>query len=361
MASRQLDALLIFSPANVYYLAGHHSIDSWEFRALVVTPDHDPTLLLFGFEQGRFLASSWLADALFYGPVDDPVLELARMIEDLGLATARIGIELNASNLSVAIYRQIEERLHRANLVGADRLVDRIRLVKSANELACIRRAAELTDTGLGAALEAIRPGVFDYEIAAAATAAMFRAGSHQLVMQPTIAMGYRTGLPHSQHDGLQAQTGDSVFVELSGNYRHYSAPVMQTTTIGPVDDERVEFLDVAQRTAETIIAHARPGVRACDVAEKAHAAMRSIADRILFHYIFAYSVGISFPPHWLEESHFHIRATNEEPLQAGMVFHLPLTMRVLGKYGAGTSRTIEITEGGARVLTGQPTAGSQG
>lgn len=36
------------------------------------------------------------------------------------------------------------------------------------------------------------------------------------------------------------------------------------------------------------------------------------------------------------------------------MVFHLPLTMRILGEYGAGTSRTIEITEQGAQVLTGQ-------
>ena len=81
---------------------------------------------------------------------------------------------------------------------------------------------------------------------------------------------------------------------------------------------------------------------------------MRSIQDRIQFHYNFGYSVGISFPPHWLEESYFHIRASNEERLQAGMVFHLPLTMRVPRQIWRGTSRTIEITEQGAQVLTGQ-------
>ena len=361
MALQQLDALLVFSPANVYYLTGHHSIDSWEFRALVVTPDRAPALLLYSFERGRFLASSWLSEAVFYGPVDSPVRQLAGTIQDLGLATSRIGIELNAANLNVSTCRQLEEQLHRADLVGADRLVDNVRMIKSAAELACIRRAAELTDIGMQAAFEAVRPGVVDGEIAAAATASMFRAGSHQLVMQPTVAIGYRSGLSHSQHDGLQAGEGDSVFVELSGNYRHYSAPLMQTTTVGSVSDERIEFLEVAHRTAEAIITHARPGVRACDVAEKAHAAMRSIEDRIHFHYIFGYSVGISFPPHWLEESNFHIRATNQEALQAGMVFHLPLTMRVLGKYGSGTSRTIEITEDGARALTGSPsTTGSE-
>ncbi len=355
MTLRELDALLIFSPANVYYLTGHHSIDSWEFRGLVIMHDGDPVMLLCSFERGRFVASSWLADAVFYGPTDDPVSQLAGIIEDLNLAAARLGIELNAPNLSIATYRRIEEQLNMANLIGADRLVDRIRMVKSEAELACVRRAAELTNIGLYAAREEIHPGVFDYEIVAAATDAMFRAGSHQFVMQPTVAVGYRSGLSHSQHDSLQAQTGDSIFIELSGNYRHYSAPVMYTTTIDPVYDERNEFLDVAHRTAEAIIEHAKPGVRACDVADKALATMRSIEDRIQFHYNFGYSVGISFPPHWLEESYFHIRATNEERLQAGMVFHLPLTIRVLGKYGAGTSRTIEITEKGAQVLTGQP------
>jgi Xaa-Pro dipeptidase len=357
MTLRELDVLVIFSPANVYYLTGHHSIDSWEFRALVVTHDREPALLLYSFERGRFVASSWLADAIFYGPTDDPVAHLAEAIEDLRLTRARVGLELNASNLNVATYQRIEARLNNADLIGADRLVDRIRLVKSDAELACVHRAAELTNIGLRAAREAVRPGAFDYEIVAAAADAMFRAGSHQLVMQPTVAVGYRSGLSHSQHNGVQAQTGDSVFIELSGNYRHYSAPIMYTTTIGPVDDERNEFLDVAHRTAETIIEHAKPGVRACDVAAKALDPIRSIENRIQFHYVFGYSVGISFPPHWLEESYFHIRATNEEPLQAGMVFHLPLTMRVLGKYGAGTSRTIEIAEHGARMLTGGPNA----
>ena len=354
MTLRELDALLIFSPANVYYLTGHHSIDSWEFRALVIMHHGDPVLLLYSFERGRFVASSWLTDAVFYGPMDDPVSRLAGTIHDLNLAASRLGIELNASNLTVATYQRMAEHLNRANLIGADRLVDRIRMVKSDAELACVRRAAELTNIGLRVAREEIHPGVFDYEIVAAATNAMFRAGSHQFVMQPTVAVGYRSGLSHSQHDSLQAQEGDSIFIELSGNYHHYSAPVMYTTTMGPLDGERAEFLDVAQRTAEVIVEHAKLGVRACDVADKALQTVRSIEDRIQFHYNFGYSVGISFPPHWLEESYFHIRASNEERLRAGMVFHLPLTIRVLGKYGVGTSRTIEITEQGARVLTGQ-------
>jgi Xaa-Pro dipeptidase len=128
----------------------------------------------------------------------------------------------------------------------------------------------------------------------------------------------------------------------------------MYTTTIGPPRNEWRELLNLAHTVAGTIVATARPGVAACDVARQAREAMRMVEGRVQFHYNFGYSVGASFPPHWLEESGFHIKENNTEPLEAGMVFHIPLTMRVLGRFAAGTSRTIEITDTGARVLTGQ-------
>lgn len=355
MALRELEALVIFSPANIYYLTGHHSVDSWEYRAAIICHDRDPVLLLYNFERGRFLTSSWLEDAIFYGPMDDPVQSLAVALKEQVADRSAVGIEVSAPNLNVVTYQRIEEKLGSVRLVATDRLVDRIRMVKSEEELSCIRHAAEMTKIGLRQGISSVREGVSDSELIATISAAMFRAGSHQFVMQPTVAIGYRSGLAHSQHNSVQAKRGDSVFLEFGGCWRHYSAPIMYTTTIGAVSDERNELSKVAHETAEVIIANARPGVRACDVASKAKQAMHAIEDRVQFHYIFGYSVGVSFPPHWLEDSNFHIRASNQEVLQAGMVFHLPLTMRVLGKYGTGTSRTIEITQDGAEALTGDP------
>ena len=66
----------------------------------------------------------------------------------------------------------------------------------------------------------------------------------------------------------------------------------------------------------------------------------------------FGYSVGIGFPPDWLEPIHFFIQLNNHTLLQAGMTFHLPFTLRVLGEYGTGTSETILFTEAGCEVLT---------
>lgn len=352
MAKRGLDGLIVFSSANFCYLTGHHSIDSWEFRAAVVTHDRPPLPLLYQFERGRFEASAWLHEARYYGPGDSQAALVRALVHDAGLASARIGIEAS-SNLSVQNHREISEALKPAELIDVTRLVDQVRLCKSEEELKCVEKAAELTRLGVGAAIKHAEPGAADHEIAAAATDAMLRAGSHNLVMMPTIAVGERSGLAHSEHIGKIVSPGDSVFIELSGCWRHYCAPVMYTKYIGTPDDTWLKLRRVADETAKAIIDAARPGVKACDVAKRGHDAMRLIERDVQFHYNFGYSQGICFPPHWLEESAFYLTERNQQPLEAGMVFHLPLTFRVLGRFAAGTSRTIVITDNGARVLTG--------
>lgn len=353
MSRHDLDGLLVFSPANVYYLSGHHSIDSWEFRALVISPDRDPALLLFHFERGRFEASSWLDEAEYYGPGVDPVERLTTMISDLGLAGARIGVETNGPTIDGNRYRQLTGRLAQTKLVDIDRLVDLIRLRKSDEEIRAIERAAELTNLGVAAATEASTAGATDCEVAAAATEAMLRAGSHNPVMMPTVAVGRRSGLAHSEHDGAVIGAGDSVFLELSGCWRHYSAPVMKTLFIEPIDSRHDRYLDYASQMARALIETARPGVPACDVARAGWETIRPIQQEVQFHYNFGYSIGISFPPHWLEASGFYLTQDNPAELQSGMVFHLPLTLRVLGELAAGLSHTIVITDGGVRILTG--------
>lgn len=354
MKAHDLDGLVVFSPANTFYLTGHHSLDSWEFRAVVVTHDKQPQILLFHFERGRFLASSWLEEACYYGPGADPIAMLLSMIKECGLSSSRIGLEASTPFLSDELKQTLAENLTSAILVDTIRLVDEIRLCKSEPELAAIEQAALLTEVGMQAAVDAAKVNATDNQIAAEATRAMLMAGSHNLVMMPIVAVGQRSGLAHSEHVGRRIRDGDSVFLELSACWRHYSAPLMKTIRIGKSAPKWDKLLEVARITADTIVRIAKIGVPARDVARAAHDAMSCIEDEVQYHYNFGYSMGISFPPHWLEESAFYLTESNPRPLQAGMVFHLPLTFRVLGQYAAGMSHTIAITDKGARILTGE-------
>ena len=65
--------------------------------------------------------------------------------------------------------------------------------------------------------------------------------------------------------------------------------------------------------------------------------------------------MGVGFPPSWLEETNFFIQSNNLRELQPGMVFHLPMMLRVLGEYGAGFSESVMITKTGVEILTKAP------
>jgi Xaa-Pro dipeptidase len=79
---------------------------------------------------------------------------------------------------------------------------------------------------------------------------------------------------------------------------------------------------------------------------------LEPILDQIVFHHVYGYSLGIGFPPTWIENPYFLLVAENEAPLRSGMVFHLPLMLRLLGRFGAGFSEAVEITQDGPRIFS---------
>ena len=353
MTSQEVDALLVFSASSVYYLTGYNSVNSWDFMCCIVTGSGDPRLMLFDFELGRFLASTWLSEPVLYTAKDDPVQRLVELVGDLQLGNKRLGVEENSPNLGVYQHRRLRRMLAGSKWTDASLLVDEVRLVKSEEEIACMREAGRLTRLGAEAALATVAEGVYDHDVAAAIYDVVRRNGSDFMCMEPIVAVGYRSGLAHSTVAHIPIQRGDSVFIELGACVRRYTAPIMCTTVVGPSPPERQELMDAAHLAIQIIVDKARAGVPASEVARAAHEkAIKPIEDRIQFHYNFGYSVGIGFPPDWLEPIHFFIQLDNHTPLQAGMTFHLPFTLRVLGVYGAGTSETILITETGSEILT---------
>jgi Xaa-Pro dipeptidase len=73
MADRGVDVLVLFSPANVFYLSGLDNDNFWEPLALVVTQAEDPVLCLPAFERGRVENTAWVSDVATWERDDMPV------------------------------------------------------------------------------------------------------------------------------------------------------------------------------------------------------------------------------------------------------------------------------------------------
>ncbi|HEY7074756.1 MAG TPA: M24 family metallopeptidase [Solirubrobacteraceae bacterium] len=146
----------------------------------------------------------------------------------------------------------------------------RLRLVKSAEEIEWIRRAAALTDAGVAALREAARPGVDERALCAAIEAAYLPAGAvnhiHYLAATPMAAPEICVPAQYPSDRPLAA--GDALVCEVSAAFWEYPAQLLRTFAVAAEPAPLyAELHAVADAAFDAIAARLRPGATAADLA----------------------------------------------------------------------------------------------
>jgi Xaa-Pro dipeptidase len=224
--------------------------------------------------------------------------------------------------------------------------------IKSPPEIECIRRAAQITSRAMSAAIETVRDGATDNDVAATAYAAMIGAGSEYSAYPVIVTTGTRSSIPHSTFRREPIRAGDPVFIEIAAVINRYHAPMMRTAVLGEASPHLRELIDAASASVDALIAGIRPGRRVADVAAEAQRCLDQLDERVVWHGFFGYSVGLGFPPEWSDCPSLVIRLDSSDVLKPGMVFHASTSLRDVGVCGATRCETVLVTEGGSEVLT---------
>ena len=162
MAARGLDALLLFKQESMYWLTGYDTFGYCFFQCLVLRADGDLVLLTRAPDLRQAAHTSIIEDVRIWVDREggNPAAELRDLLAGQGLAGKRLGVEYETHGLTAANGRRLDAALEGfAETTDASDLIARLRLVKSAAELACVRRAAELADAALDAAIAETRAG----------------------------------------------------------------------------------------------------------------------------------------------------------------------------------------------------------
>jgi Xaa-Pro dipeptidase len=232
-------------------------------------------------------------------------------------------------------------------------LVDTLRLVKSAEEQALMRRAASISDIAAKAAIEAISDGARECDVAAACMAAMTKAGGHPPGFGPFIRPGSRLGEEHATWGEGRHRLGEPAFLELSACVSRYHAPLGRLVHIGGIREEDRAMAETAQVAFAAVVGALKPGVLARDV----YAAWQRVVDEAgLAHYRrhhCGYCVGIGLPPSWTGgNSVTGLRHDSMLEIREGMSFHILSWLMGTGRGDYFLSNTVLLGPKGAEVLT---------
>ena len=350
LRKRELAATLVLDPASIYYLTGAEAASNSAFRCLVLPADGEHVLLAWDFELGNFAVVNPALRATTYNWYEDSTARLVGLLHELDLEDADIGIETRIA--SAGLQAALSDGLPSAHFEDSFGIVEDCRMRKSPAELGHMRAAAALTDHSVEVGLAHAHVGGRDSDIAAAIMRFLYEAGSGAICCGPIVATGYNAGVGHASFTGRTLEPGDTVFLEYSAEVHHYVAPLMRTAVLGRPTAEQAAFRDAGLAAIDAVLGTARPGVPASTVARAALDCLMPVRDKIYFHGLVAYSVGLGFPPTRYEHLGFELKESNDKLLDEGMAFHVVMSLRKFAEFGVSQSHTVVITSDGCEPLT---------
>jgi len=352
LAERKLDAAIFASPENVFYLTG---LDHWGYFAphLLIVPLAGENVLITRAME-RVSVEKQVRSAEFRGHPDNETAAdmAARMLKNLKLAGKSIGLEYWTSGLSFGLASALQSQVT-ATWSDITGLADGLRLVKSAEEQALMRRAARISDAAAEAAVAAIADGAKESDVAAACSAAMIKAGGHPPGFGPFIRPGSRLGEEHATWGDGRYRKGEPVFLELSACVSRYHAPLGRLVHIGAMREEDAKIAGIVRQAFDAVVAAIRPGTTARAV----YAAWQKAVDEAgLAHYRrhhCGYCVGIGQPPSWTGGNMVTgLRHDSDLEIRTGMSFHILSWLMGSGRGDDFLSNTVLLGDKGPEVLT---------
>ncbi len=243
------EALLVSAPSNIFYLSGF----TGSAGMLLISRTH---ARLFSDFRYRLQASEQAPDY--------PFVEVSRgLVKGVGEKLATLGLPhvgFDSAHLTCQIRETLEESAPEVAWVPCPGRVEALRMVKSAEEIARMRRAAELADRALAHMAPLLRPGVTEREVAMEGEFFMRRAGAEAVAFKFIVGSGPHGALPHAEVTDRAFQPGDLVVVDMGARAEGYCSDMTRTFAIAEASDRAREIYSLVYRAQRLALGQVRAG-----------------------------------------------------------------------------------------------------
>ena len=285
MQEAELAALIVYGTVGAYGDVLYLSNFMVAREAFLVFPmEGEPTLFVQYYNHvanARQVAS--IVDVRWGG--ENNVASVAESLRERGCSTWRVGL---LGPLSFKPYEALRKALPGATFLDFTAKMVQHRLVKSEEEIAFLRKGAEMSDLAIEAIEREVRPGITEHELAAIVEGAYLGLGgrTHIHYMATTPMNNPSVCVPAQYQSTRVIQTGDVLITEISAHYHGYAGQILRPFAIGtPPTAEYHRMYEVAVEAFRRIAAVIRPRAttdEVLDAAEYIHASGFTIYDDLV-------------------------------------------------------------------------------
>jgi len=231
-------------------------------------------------------------------------------------------------------------------LKDASSVVERARMIKDADELQRIRAAVALGAKLFDRAVDVIRPGVKETEVAAEMELAARRGGAEEMSFPTIIASGARSALPHGRASGQAIAAGGFVVCDFGVILSGYCSDQTRTVWVGSVSKDARQAYEAVREAQQAATDAVRPGIPVGKVDAAARKVLRKAGLGRYFTHSTGHGVGLE-----IHESP-RVADGQREILQPGMVITIEPGLYFPGKWGVRIEDMVAVTASGCEVMT---------
>ena len=329
---KKIGCLIITRPANVTYATGFLGDDSWAIvaagRVYLLTDSR------YTEQAQKECPCCAIIDRA--GPMAEAVARLLGRLKSV----RRVTME---ESTSLGDFEQLRRAL-KTRLRVATGIVEGVRSIKDASEIATIRAAASLSSQALERTLPFIRPGVSESELAGMLDFQIRKLGA-RTSFETIVAFGPNASRPHHQPSARKLGRKDTILIDYGARYKGYCSDITRCFAIGGMTAFYRKVYDVVEQAQAAAIKMIKAGVKIT----KVDAAARQVIEKSGLP-VYGHGTGHGFGLE-IHESPF-LKVDAKGVLRAGQVITIEPGIYMPGKLGVRIEDDILVTETGYRILT---------
>ncbi|NLL49342.1 MAG: aminopeptidase P family protein [Firmicutes bacterium] len=328
-----IDVFLVSSPINRRYLTGF----TGSAGLVWISPTRQAILTDFRYlEQVKQECPGW---ELIH--IESYIESLTTLIEEDKVQT----IAIEKEYVTVNQMEDWQEKLA-PTFTGVKGWVEELRMIKSEEEVANIRKAASIADEAFAKLLPTIRSGLTEREIALELEFLMRKAGASAMSFDPIIASGPRSALPHARPGERILSVGDFVVFDFGCVVNGYCSDMTRTLVIGEPEEKHLLIYDLVLEAQERSLAAVGPGKTGVEI----DAIARNIISDAGYGEYFGHGLGHSLGLEVHESP--RLSKLDETVLQPGMIVTVEPGVYLPDFGGVRIEDLVLVTEDGHEVLS---------
>lgn len=338
MADADLRALLVSSPSNIFYLS-----DFTGSSGMLLIGEQRAQL--FSDFRYRLQAGEQAPDCEFVEVERSPIQGVGEEVAADGFL--RVGFE--TAHLTCQLHDELREKAPAAELMPVSGLVEALRMVKTAEEVARMRRAASLADEAMAHMASLLRPAAVERDVALEGEFVMRRGGAEAAAFKVIVASGPHSALPHAETTDRMLQSGDLVVIDVGARVGGYCSDMTRTFAVGQAEEEARRIYALVYRAQRAALGRVRAGAVCGDLDDIARSLIEAEGHGDDFGHGLGHGVGIDVH----EEP--RLRRGMEVALEPGAVVTVEPGIYLAGRGGVRLEDMVVVREEGAEVLTRYP------